>query len=498
MPTTWTNVLTSTSPILAFDVQEVRNAISTYVSGYPWTHPTTTANSPIYAVDFVEMADAIQQLWTDLVPGWGLPQWSAYGENGAGPATGRAMFAQDLLDLRNWLNLYEINYESGNPQDTTSGLYGVYSLSYNPNPTAVIIDNTTWAQDVMSLGATVVRVVLYADPLTHTVDTSTYRRVLAYYSGLGIRVFGVITTDTLPPASSDPSDQPDAALIEYPTGSGLYSNNYIRALYPVVVNIATSLAGVCNTFEIWNEPNVPAVDNGDPIHSDRMGALMYYLASNVPSGTTLIVGGLFFNDDAPYDNSYLTGSAPDGEVGLYGPGNTMVQLWYQAQPADAPRPYPWDYLAIHPYFALQWGDAAHKNPPAWGNGVYALATMLQTMEDNGDRPGGDDPLIWVTEFGVERHCDSGSNADCAKPDNDAFLQAEALFWLFNFIFGAEQIAAAVWQTHESYHEGTHPSDEHYGLTNYSQGIGTPPQVLSIASSQRWPSWARMKTLTSAA
>jgi hypothetical protein len=286
---------------------------------------------------------------------------------------------------------------------------------------------------------------------------------------------------------------PDAELFEAPVGSGLYTNNYIQAFYQVVVRLAVELTGKCNTFEIWNEPNV----DQSRMHSDRLGALLYYCAANVPDGTTLVGGGLFYNDNA-FDAAYLTGSELDGEVGLYGPDNIMVQLWHGSQTAGAPRPYPWDHLAIHPYFALNWSEPTHKNAPTWGNGISALATFLQTMIDMGDLPGGDNPLIWVTECGVKRVCDDDSNPNCLLIDGDAMTHAEELWWLFSYIFGTEQIYAAIWQTHQNYNEFADPTKLHYGLTNYSQSLGTPPEILSIGTEQHWPAWNKMKTLTAAA
>ena len=111
MTTSWTNPVSAGTPIRASDVQEVINAInanrsSAGLSPYPWTDPTVSAGTPIEAIHFTQMRGAIQGLWTHKNMG-SLTPWRAYGLDGQGPGPGKVVYAQDLLDVRRWVNQYE-------------------------------------------------------------------------------------------------------------------------------------------------------------------------------------------------------------------------------------------------------------------------------------------------------------------------------------------------------------------------------------------------------
>lgn len=107
MPTQWTNEISSGSPIRAFDIQELREAIdcnrSAYGEGpYPWTDVPVTSTTPIRAVHFTEACTSIQGLWDKKTMGT-LPGWTG----GVAPATGSPILASHLNDLRSWVNQYE-------------------------------------------------------------------------------------------------------------------------------------------------------------------------------------------------------------------------------------------------------------------------------------------------------------------------------------------------------------------------------------------------------
>ncbi|MCL4459822.1 MAG: hypothetical protein M1136_01810 [Chloroflexi bacterium] len=113
MATSWTNPIAPGSPVRAFDIQEVINAINSNRSAaglpsFPWTDPTVLAGTPVKAVHFTEMRAATQDLWNKKGMGRITP-WRAYGLDTPGqePGPGKPIYAQDLLDVRRWLNQYE-------------------------------------------------------------------------------------------------------------------------------------------------------------------------------------------------------------------------------------------------------------------------------------------------------------------------------------------------------------------------------------------------------
>ncbi|MCL5075751.1 MAG: hypothetical protein M1136_08940 [Chloroflexi bacterium] len=122
MATQWTNPVAPGSPIRAFDIQEVINAINNNRSAaglepFPWTDPVVAAEMPIKAVHFTEMRQAIQGLWSSKSMG-ALPNWSS-GVTPGGPSAGTAatiIYASDLTDLRGWLNQYENATRTTNPK----------------------------------------------------------------------------------------------------------------------------------------------------------------------------------------------------------------------------------------------------------------------------------------------------------------------------------------------------------------------------------------------
>lgn len=111
--TQWTNRIAPGEPIRAADLQQLRDATSANrtaagLAAFAWTdHPLQAGVTSVKAVHFTELRQAILGLWQHRDPGCQLPPWTADGPGGSGPAPGRRIFAQDLLDLRAWLNQYE-------------------------------------------------------------------------------------------------------------------------------------------------------------------------------------------------------------------------------------------------------------------------------------------------------------------------------------------------------------------------------------------------------
>lgn len=109
MATSWTNPISPGTPIRAFDIQEVRNAINAERTALGWikcpfTDGTLVPTISIKARHFTEMRGAIQDLWYAKSMG-PVSVWSKRG--GADPSVGTPIYATDLTDLRGWLNQYQ-------------------------------------------------------------------------------------------------------------------------------------------------------------------------------------------------------------------------------------------------------------------------------------------------------------------------------------------------------------------------------------------------------
>ncbi len=111
--TSWANPIAPGAPIRAVDLTELRTAVaaSRTVAGlavFAWTdQPLVAGMTNVKAVHFTELRQAILDLWQHRDPGCQLPPWTATGPGGTGPIAGGTIYAQDLLDLRAWLNQYE-------------------------------------------------------------------------------------------------------------------------------------------------------------------------------------------------------------------------------------------------------------------------------------------------------------------------------------------------------------------------------------------------------
>lgn len=113
--TVWSATIAPGVPVRAGDIEEIRAAVALRrtetvppLSPMTWTDlPLQAGVTPIKAVHFTELRQAIEDLWQARDPGCRLPPWTADGPGGTGPAPGRPIYAQDVLDLRAWLNQHE-------------------------------------------------------------------------------------------------------------------------------------------------------------------------------------------------------------------------------------------------------------------------------------------------------------------------------------------------------------------------------------------------------
>ena len=104
-PIVWTDdPVTTETPIKAVHVNELRQQIDVQrrrhgLPKFLWTDdPVIARYTLIRAVHFLELRQAIQEIWT--VSGLGaLPPWIC----GSPPSTERVVFASDVTDLRRWL-----------------------------------------------------------------------------------------------------------------------------------------------------------------------------------------------------------------------------------------------------------------------------------------------------------------------------------------------------------------------------------------------------------
>lgn len=394
--TTWTNQITPGSPITAFDVQEVVNAINAdrqqaSLDPYPWAYPTISTETPVFAVVFTQMRDAIQDLWNNKLIG-PLPGWRAYGADGQGPAPGRPIYAQDILDVRYWLDFYELSGDSPPYPYSPSG-YGVYSQGYYPDPLADghpdEVITQAWADDVANLGVKWVRLLINSNPVDNSLGNAGsgplhyYATVCQYYANVGIKVMGVLTAETdrypeppnPPPGRDWPSGAPNDALSADPSNPDVVTNAYITHFAARIGAIVNALGGLVSAFEIWNEPNDPA---GEYLASQNFGSLLYYSALQlVPPSYGIVTAGLLYTDDTGYDSTYLKGGG--GEVGLY--NSTNATYWHANPPQT--RTYPWGHIGVHPYWNLQYTGNA-TSIPQWPGSAYLDQMNEDIHTDTGE------------------------------------------------------------------------------------------------------------------
>lgn len=109
MATKWTDdpVVAGVTPIRVVHVSELRAAINCNrraagLSNYTWTDSITTS-TPIRAIHISEMRDALAGLFP--IKGLTLPNWTK--RAGSPPTASTPIYADDITDLRRWVNQYE-------------------------------------------------------------------------------------------------------------------------------------------------------------------------------------------------------------------------------------------------------------------------------------------------------------------------------------------------------------------------------------------------------
>lgn len=537
MSTQWAHTVVAGDPITALEVIEVRNAIdSAYVaafgSAYTWTNQQPSAEQPIVAIDFTEMRTAIAALWSNAETDMGdLPNWGSPGTSA--PAPGRPIYAQDLLDLRYWLNVYEdtgaqeiqevvanryLPSRHGVDSKAVAPLYGRLAdqVLFNgppdtpPPPDDQITDE--WAQDVANLGVKWVRIAITSRQATDSVDpdlVAIYRNVCLLYRSRGVNVLGVLVPDLLRTARGNPDSSSGSW---WPLEGTDLGNDYLREFARRAAVVAKGLRGVVDTFEVWNEPNDGGKDSYLP--STHFGSLLALCArsmtkdlldpesdSEAPNPSAKIIsGGLFFAPwqfDPPsngaWDRVYMLGGtyAPvppattgDSEEGLY--KSVAVKAYYDDYGA-----YPWDALGVHPYL----------NAPDIGPSLQAAHDVGQLTRDPDDPTIGpiDDRPIWATEFGVERRCADGT---CVSYDQGSGTQqASEINPLFDAILQKDFVSTAFWHKHERLTRFPDSPGERFGLTEFEadpSNVVTMPDQRKVlpwtipcvrAASLHWPAWS---------
>lgn len=262
---------------------------------------------PILAQDFEDILLATQDLW-DYKDMGNIPAWRAYAANGQGPQLGRPIYAQDLLDLRYWINLYELSGDSP-PSLNDPSRHGVSTRTYDTSDNLTLGDS--WITAITALGVKWVRVTINA-AAGNIVRSSTSDPLLSYVAVLtrlksaGLNVLAVLTSDTDTTTGYDDvlTTDPDTCL-----KSNSYINHFVNTQLPPIIaafQATTTRLALVDAYEIWNEPNDP---NGARMHSDRLGALLYFCKLAIPYPQQVVTGGILYNDG--WDANYLTGSGGD-------------------------------------------------------------------------------------------------------------------------------------------------------------------------------------------
>jgi hypothetical protein len=254
MPTSWTNDPVTTSvPIRALHITELRNAINAsrsalHLSGYPFTdHTIAPGATPIRAVHFGEIRRAIQDLWNRKRMG-SLPSWRA----GSPPSPSRTIRADDMNDLRQWMNAYESNQSLVDPQ-------GVVSFIFDPGGPYEIDDD--FIDDVQDLKPEGRKLLIRANVIADSDNDiesyyDDYNRNIERWTSRGFDIALVLTHELDRYDKIDPDDQelywPNHNFTG-PVGSRL--NPYILHFAERCGNLAYALRNSgCTSYWIWNEP----------------------------------------------------------------------------------------------------------------------------------------------------------------------------------------------------------------------------------------------------
>ena len=254
-----------------------------------------------------------------------------------------------------------------------------------------------FAMPPVETGFTRADVPLSTSSHTH-IDLQHYDALIDELCANGIAVLGLIDYQTV--LSRDWQDE-------------TLSDDFITAFTAVADQLARVYSDRIGHWEVWNEPDFLGTRLSPPDYARLLTATYESIKIANPTARVLF-GGLGSADNAALN--YL-----------------------EAVYAHLPTPSPFDILAIHPYFSVEYDPGNLKLKPAaylLRNEIGAptiIHKFLAEMAQHGDG----NKAVWVTELGWNSAIDSPLSANCPAINNqlvDHEQQAAFLQESFDILF----------------------------------------------------------------
>jgi len=141
---------------------------------------------------------------------------------------------------------------------------------------------------------------------------------------------------------------------------------------------AARWAGTARSWEVWNEPNSPDyLDGADPAAYARLLRAAYPAFHAGDPTTTVVLGGVSYNDD-----EWLAAAYAAGVRGAF------------------------DVMATHPYMGV-----ADASPALADDGSMYTLRHLSAVHDLMVRNGDGAKPVWLTELGWSSHANTGGEAN---------------------------------------------------------------------------------------
>jgi hypothetical protein len=345
MGRTYSDKVTAGTPMKGSHVRILRGYIEQDLNAasvpFNWTWSNWSANqdagTPVRAIYFKEMRDAIQALWDSKGRG-DLPGWTQETPQGTstGHSTPAPIRATHVTDLRLWLNQYEDNH----PPLTQ----GINSLSYYPfsnnKPVIYDVDPNDWTSDVKSLSSRrlLVRTSItgrqsgsngnYTVSYTST-DYDRFKSAFHQYKNQNIELFPVFEH-----LFHKPSDDYTSESYRVEFANKLLE--FLEQMYSDDIHFGGIL--------IWNEPN----NNPDPnnpvdfLTAEQFSRLLYRCWKTLSTSSTfegnvprIYWGGIFSSNDGAYTDAVEYVSS------IYSFFNQSGLMNSEAVP------FPWSGINIH-------------------------------------------------------------------------------------------------------------------------------------------------------
>ncbi len=342
-----------------------------------------------------------------------------------------------------------------------------YGVNVAESSTVGLHDIPSWTADVANLGTRYVRI-----PLDASMDEPPYPEIRSFLEGCtnrGLIPLVVLTSGVA--AVNMAVVQPRAPLTGTPP-----SNAYIDAYALQAGRIALDLAEIgVNHFELWNEPNNYTLADPQYLPRANFGALLVNASAAIEgqNGQAIIVsGGLLFT-------AQLTGTPSDGlrwlGADLSDPDGPGLYAWLQSQSVS---PYPWSHLGIHTYYDGGLDETITTL------GSAALDDIHGIQENPGTGIPADPSLIWLTEFGDPRVCDSQSACAVETPPLASDLaQADNLDIWYNMIEPKAFIAVMFWFSQHRVNPIVNQPTWFFGLLN---------DTVVLDPNEHWQAWSRLR------